>query len=84
MLDLRPVVAAVVAIKAITDATPLDENSFKVASGVSSACVHVSCEGSKLVSSSQCIFCDLLKSLFSVCLFWVFFYFFLQCSVCGP
>lgn len=29
MLDLRPTVPAVVAIKAITDATPLDENSVK-------------------------------------------------------
>lgn len=33
MLDLRPTVAVVVSIKAITDATPLDENSVKVGFG---------------------------------------------------
>lgn len=33
MLDLTPIVAAVVAIKAITDATPLDETIVKVGSG---------------------------------------------------
>lgn len=41
MLDLRPIVAVVVAIEGITDATPLDEKSVKESSG--SWCVLMCC-----------------------------------------
>lgn len=41
MLDLRLIVAVVVALKVITDATPLVENSTEVGSGVSLSVVEL-------------------------------------------